>query len=168
MQVARTSHSGGGARDLHRGHRGEQQQRLDLRLRQRQVVGDELPRPRGRGDDCDRGARRGQAAQAFTGGRLSFLPARPCSVARVTARRMSFMGSTDRTRGISSKLFDGGGEVVNHSNVLPFHGSGPALGPRLSEIRMLTTLMRTPMPRMNEPIVEIRFSAWRLPVSAYS
>ena len=38
---------------------------------------------------------------------------------------MSFIGSTERTRGIESKLFSGGGEGTNHSRVLPFHGSGP-------------------------------------------
>jgi hypothetical protein len=43
--------------------------------------------------------------------------------------RMSFIGSTDRTLGIESKLWAGGGEVVNHSSVLPFHGSGPATRP---------------------------------------
>ena len=43
-----------------------------------------------------------------------------------TWRRMSFIGSTERTRGIESKLCSGGGEVVYHSSVLPFHGSGPA------------------------------------------
>jgi len=43
---------------------------------------------------------------------------------------MSRIGSTERTRGISSKLLGGGGEDVNHSSVLPFHGSGPATFPR--------------------------------------
>src|SRR5439155_997187 len=57
---------------------------------------------------------------------------------------MSFIGSTDRTRGTTSKLFCGGGEVVNHSSVLPFHGSGPATTPRLSERRTLNTVTRTP------------------------
>ena len=41
---------------------------------------------------------------------------------------MSFIGSTERTRGMTSKLLTGGGEVVNHSSVLAFHGSGPAIG----------------------------------------
>ena len=45
---------------------------------------------------------------------------------------MSFIGSTLRTRGITSKLFSGGGEGVNHSSVFAFHGSGPAIAPRLS------------------------------------
>ena len=46
---------------------------------------------------------------------------------------MSFIGSTERTRGITSKLFSGGGEGVNHSSVFAFHGSGPAIAPFLSE-----------------------------------
>lgn len=33
------------------------------------------------------------------------------------ASRMSRIGSADRTRGMTSKLCAGGGEVVNHSNV---------------------------------------------------
>ena len=73
-----------------------------------------------------------------------------------TWRRMSFIGSTERTRGIASKLFSGGGEGVNHSSVLPFHGSGPATAPLLSERTRLTTVSSTPIARTNEPIVEIR------------
>ena len=48
-----------------------------------------------------------------------------------TSRRMSFIGSTLRTRGIVSKLFAGGGDVVNHSSVLPCQGSLPARLPLL-------------------------------------
>ena len=51
-----------------------------------------------------------------------------CSI----SRRMSFIGSTERTRGMTSKLFSGGGDGVNHSSVFAFHGSGPAIAPRLS------------------------------------
>ena len=69
---------------------------------------------------------------------------------------MSFIGSTDRTRGTTSKLFSGGGEGVNHSSVLAFHGSGPAIGPFLTERTTLMTVSSTPRARMNEPIVEIR------------
>ena len=68
---------------------------------------------------------------------------------------MSFIGSSERTRGITSKLFSGGGEVVNHSSVLPFHGSGPAITPRFSERITLITVTSTPAARMNEPTVEI-------------
>src|SRR6185437_16730570 len=50
-------------------------------------------------------------------------------VARSTCRRMSRIGSTERTRGISSKLLTGGGDDVNNSSVLPFQGSGPAIRP---------------------------------------
>ena len=50
---------------------------------------------------------------------------------------MSFIGSTERTRGTVSKLFAGGGEVVNHSSVFAFHGSGPATAPFF---RLRTTL----------------------------
>ena len=46
---------------------------------------------------------------------------------------MSFIGSTERIRGITSKLLTGGGDSVNHSSVLPFHGSGPAETPFYSE-----------------------------------
>ena len=53
------------------------------------------------------------------------------AAAAATSRRMSFIGSTLRTRGTTSKLFGGGGEVVNHSSVLPRHGSLPAFCPFL-------------------------------------
>ena len=71
-------------------------------------------------------------------------------------RRMSFIGSTERTRGMTSKLFSGGGEGVNHSSVLAFHGSGPAGGPFLSDRRRLMIVSPTPIAIMNAPIVEIR------------
>ena len=51
-----------------------------------------------------------------------------------TSRRMSFIGSTLRTRGIESKLFAGGGDVVNHSSVLPCQGSLPARLPCLQRV----------------------------------
>ena len=69
---------------------------------------------------------------------------------------MSFIGSTLRTRGIVSKLFGGGGEVVNHSSVLPCHGSLPARLPLRSEWTTLIGVTRTPSARMKAPIVEIR------------
>ena len=68
---------------------------------------------------------------------------------------MSFIGSTERTRGMTSKLFAGGGEVVNHSSVLAFHGSGPATTPRLRLRATLMTVTSTPAARMKEPTVEI-------------
>ena len=62
-----------------------------------------------------------------------------------TSRRMSFIGSTERTRGTTSKLFSGGGDQVNHSSVLPFHGSFPARLPCLIEWSTLTTVTITPI-----------------------
>ena len=76
---------------------------------------------------------------------------------RSTSRRMSFIGSTERTRGITSKLFSGGGDCVNHSSVLPFHGSLPALRPLLMLTMTLTIVTSTPIPSMKAPIVEMRF-----------
>ena len=68
---------------------------------------------------------------------------------------MSFIGSTERTSGITSKLFTGGGEVVNHSSVFATHGSGPATTPRLRLRVTLMTVTSTPAARMNAPTVEI-------------
>src|SRR6476646_7768491 len=81
--------------------------------------------------------------------------ATPTPALRSTSRRMSFIGSTERTRGTTSKLLAGGGEVVNHSSVFAFHGSGPATGPRLSERKTLMTVTRTPSASTNAPTVEI-------------
>src|ERR1022692_2997849 len=73
-----------------------------------------------------------------------------------TSRRMSFIGSYERTSGPTSKLLTGGGELVNHSSELAFHGSGPAIAPCLRLRVTLTIVTSTPAARMNEPIVEIR------------
>src|SRR3954451_12931022 len=73
-----------------------------------------------------------------------------------TSRRMSFIGATRRTRGIVSKLFGGGGDVVNHSSVLACQGSLPARLPCLIEWIAFTNVSRIPRARMNAPIVEIR------------
>ena len=81
---------------------------------------------------------------------------------------MSFIGSTERTRGTVSKLFCGGGDWVNHSSVFAFHGSGPAIAPCLRLRSALTAVTRMPTPRMKAPIVEIRLKVARLPTSAYS
>src|SRR3712207_1637473 len=81
---------------------------------------------------------------------------------------MSFIGSTECTRGIVSKLFTGGGDCVNHSSVLPFHGSGPATAPFLTDRTTLMNVSRIPKARMNEPIVETRFHQSQAPMSAYS
>ncbi len=75
------------------------------------------------------------------------------------SRRMSFIGSPERTRGIASKLLTAGGEVVNHSSVFAFHGSGPAIAPVLRLREMLTIVTSTPEARMKAPIVEIRLKS---------
>ena len=81
---------------------------------------------------------------------------------------MSFIGSTERTRGTTSKLFSGGGEGVNHSSVFAFHGSGPAIGPFLIERTRLMTVSSTPRASMNAPIVEIRLYVHQPEPSEYS
>src|SRR4051794_12223701 len=70
---------------------------------------------------------------------------------------MSFIGSALRTRGITSKLFSGGGDCTNHSSVLALQGSLPAFLPTLRLRTTLNSETSTPAARMNEPIVEIRF-----------
>src|SRR3954453_8422350 len=80
----------------------------------------------------------------------------PTPARRSTSRRMSFIGSTERTRGTVSKLLTGGGDEVNHSSVFAFHGAGPATTPDRTDFRMLITDIRIPTARMNDPIVEIR------------
>jgi len=69
---------------------------------------------------------------------------------------MSFIGSTERTRGMVSKLWAGGGDGVNHSSVFAFHGSGPDGVPTFSDRTRLRIVSSAPVPRMNAPIVEIR------------
>jgi hypothetical protein len=81
---------------------------------------------------------------------------------------MSFIGSTDRTRGTTSKLFSGGGDGVNHSSVLAFHGSGPAIGPCFSERVTLMIVSRTLRARMNAPIVEKRLKNSQPDADEYS
>jgi hypothetical protein len=75
---------------------------------------------------------------------------------------MSFIGSTERTRGTTSKLFSGGGEGVNHSSVFAFHGSGPAIAPRLSAQTIPTTVTATLSAIMNAPTVEMKLYAVQL------
>ena len=79
-----------------------------------------------------------------------------CPAPLATSRRMSFIGSADADGGMTSKLFAGGGDWVNHSSVFPCHGSLPARLPFLIERMMFTTETSTPMPSRNEPIVEMR------------
>src|SRR4051794_39155282 len=81
--------------------------------------------------------------------------ATPTPARRSTSRRTSFIGSAERTRGTTSKLLTGGGEGVNHSRVLPFHGSGPATGPVRRLRTTLTIVASTPAAIRNAPTVEI-------------
>src|SRR3954465_7073381 len=94
--------------------------------------------------------------------------ATPTPARRSTWRRMSFIGSTERTRGTTSKLLTGGGEVTNHSSVLAFHGSGPALGPFDSARTMLITDTSVPSASTNEPTVEIRLYVFQPALASYS
>src|SRR3954447_997146 len=91
----------------------------------------------------------------------------PTPARRSTWRRMSFIGSTERMRGTVSKLLTGGGDVVNHSSVLAFHGSGPAIAPRFTERITLMIVSRIPRPRMKAPIVEIRLRISKSRIGAY-
>ena len=75
---------------------------------------------------------------------------------------MSFIGSTERTRGTTSKLFSGGGDGVNHSSVFAFHGSGPAIAPFLSAQAMLRIVRTTPTRSVNAPTVEMKLYAVQL------
>src|SRR5205807_6803767 len=61
-----------------------------------------------------------------------------CSTSSPASRR-SRTGMKLRTGGTRSKLYGGGGEVVAHSSVLPFHGSLPAISPWF---QLWTTLIR--------------------------
>ncbi len=70
-------------------------------------------------------------------GTVAWPGAGSAEVRRSISRRMSFIGSPERTRGIASKLLTAGGEVVNHSSVFAFHGSGPAIAPRFRLRRTL-------------------------------
>src|SRR5215213_5709809 len=87
-----------------------------------------------------------------------------CSI----SRRMSFIGSTERTRGTTSKLFSGGGDGVSHSSVLAFHGSGPPRTPFFTERTRLTIVSSTPIARIQEPIEEIRLYVCQPDASEYS
>src|SRR5437773_12400520 len=56
----------------------------------------------------------------------------------------SHSGRRLRTSGRVSKLYSGGGELVDHSSVQASHGSLPAMAPFLSDRRRLTTRQDTP------------------------
>src|SRR5204862_2185323 len=142
-------------RHVHRRHRREEQQRLHLRLRERRVVPQDRPRTRNN-------ERKGAHVPGATGCATDPSAFPPL---RSTSRRMSFIGSTERTRGTTSKLFSGGGDWVNHSSVFACHGSLPARRPERRLITTFTNVTRMPAARMNEPIVEMTFSVVQLPWS---
>src|SRR5215218_6692208 len=75
-----------------------------------------------------------------------------------TSRRMSFIGSTERTRGMASKLFSGGGEGVYHSSVLAFHGSGRAGLDRADEVddRGQDAEREDPGPDRGDEVVDVQ------------
>ena len=52
-------------------------------------------------------------------------------------------------------MFSGGGDGMNHSSVLAFHGSEPAIAPLLTERTRLMTVISTPIARIAEPAEEI-------------
>ena len=92
------------------------------------VVGDDLPDAAGRGDGGGRRCwRRDACHQSRYDGIIGLAGSSAASapVCRSTWRRMSFIGSTERTRGMTSKLFSGGGDGVNHSSVLRLPRVGP-------------------------------------------
>ena len=110
----------GVAGDVHRRDRRQQQQRLDLGLGQLEVVGEQLARARRRARRAPRRAPRPAAPARASAIRRPPAARRPGTVAplpgapvlrRSTSRRMSFIGSAERTRGTTSKLLTGGGEV---------------------------------------------------------
>src|SRR6185437_9115346 len=146
-------------RHVHRGDRRQQQQRLDLRLGQLQVVGEELARARREADprraERGSGTHPGHQTPTWRAPAGTVAPPGAPALRRSTSLRMSFIGSAERTCGTTSKLLTGGGELVNHSSVFAFHGSGPATAPLRRECRTLTIVASTPAAIMNAPTVEI-------------
>ena len=67
---------------------------------------------------------------------------------------MSFIGSALRTVGMTSKLCSGGGEVVNHSSVFAFHGSGPDGRPLRIDCNDVDQRHEHARASTNEPIVD--------------
>src|SRR5690348_9558968 len=59
----------------------------------------------------------------------------------------------------SSKFHGGGGDVVVHSSVQPFHGLSPATAPRRRLTTMFHTSTSTDTPSTAAPIVDSMFSA---------
>ena len=113
----------------------KQQQRLHLRLGQRQVVAQDR-RSAERGAAVGMAAvcaRRLHAGQATGWDSRAGCSARP--VRWAIASRMSRIGRALRTSGRTSKLCGSGGESANHSSESPPQGSWPASAPpsRLSD-----------------------------------
>jgi hypothetical protein len=61
--------------------------------------------------------------------------------------RSSHIGYGLVTRGITAKLYSGGGELVAHSSVAPSQGSGPAGAPRNTLTARLATIAKRPAAR---------------------
>src|SRR5438067_8886847 len=68
----------------------------------------------------------------------------------------SQFGYALRTTGMTGKLYGGGGEVVAHSSVPPYQGSGPAGGPRKRLQTRLPKISSSPAVRMKAPTVSER------------
>src|SRR3954447_15873468 len=60
------------------------------------------------------------------------------------------------TLGMTAKLYGGGGDVVVHSSVPPWNGSGPAGTPRRRLQNRLAKIISRPAVSTNEPIVSAR------------
>src|SRR5258705_7093094 len=67
-------------------------------------------------------------------------------------------GSRLSTRGITVKLYTGGGDGIAHSSVAPFHGSLPATSPRRRLHHRFTRNTSTETPIKNAPAVETWFN----------
>src|SRR5215211_7097274 len=72
--------------------------------------------------------------------------------------RASKVGRSDRIGGSSWKLWSGGGEVVDHSRLLPSHGSAGAGRPRRSDLNTFHRNGRVDAPTRNAPTVEARLA----------
>src|SRR5258706_5043650 len=66
-------------------------------------------------------------------------------------------GSRLSTRGITVKLYTGGGDGIAHSRVAPPQGSFPATSPRLRVHHRFTRNTSTATPSRNAPAVETWF-----------
>src|SRR5918997_1371776 len=69
----------------------------------------------------------------------------------------SHIGWRLRTVGMDSKLYSGGGELIDHSKVSAPQGSGPAGSPVLWLLYQLTKIIRMPAASTKAPMVDTRF-----------